>query len=59
MTETHGMNETEGRSGEYEPNPVSIDVVFCFLSNKRVSVTQARASYTVHNEVCIECDACQ
>ena len=53
------LNETSGRTSTHEPTPSSIDVVFCVLKGRRVNTTEAQASYTPHNDDCINCQECQ
>lgn len=54
------MNETTGRNSEYEPSPyVSIDKVFCFWKNARISKDEAKNIYTPHNKECQDCEDCQ
>ncbi len=59
MPNTHGMNETTGRTGAYEPSPPSMDTVWCKLKEQRVNVTEAQASYQLHHDICIDCQECQ
>ena len=53
----HDMNETDGRSGSHEPCPIAS--IYCNLKAKSVTIMDARASYTSHNDICIDCQECQ
>ena len=57
------MNETAGRTLETEPSPfISIDIVFCFWKNARITKHEAQAIFTPNNiecDTCMECQACE
>jgi hypothetical protein len=48
------MNETEGRSSDYEPRPTSTETVWCEWEDKQINISAAQVYYTAHSSLCIE-----
>lgn len=53
------MNETDGRTSDHEPRPISSEVVFCHWLNKRVNIMDAQPHYVPAATDCQACLECQ